>query len=410
MRSGLLHLVIPSEDPLGDTVRDRVANEWRVLLRLSEISREVCGLGASSKQQEDVILQRRLEYISHMPTKQLHTTQSCIGHSRAHATPQSKTVVLTTKTSYLSSAAAATALGDSREVDYGCAGTYSLKVRACSGSSGGALIARIHARRITYVTERSRPSRIHPRDWSNIRERWRTRCRVLSIVLRDWRQTRKKICERVFDSTRRTKSESTRPVGRRRQVFWNKCHLTSIFRRPENIIKDPRQRGPIFLTTAQGDVSTPRRCQSDWDELGAHIWQISCSDSHATVHESVVIHVCFTTRRGLTQLFTRHAICGIYTNASSHQQPLSSMRYGCHTWCRGRHVADTVQVFAIASVSHRYRQVDDYSPRMFCTSVRLETQTWQLCRKCYSRKPGQLKPWRMCLPVAVVEMKGQGGA
>jgi hypothetical protein len=196
MRSGLLHLVIPSEDPLGDTVRDRVANEWRVLLRLSEISREVCGLGASSKQQEDVILQRRLEYISHMPTKQLHTTQSCIGHSRAHATPQSKTVVLTTKTSYLSSAAAATALGDSREVDYGCAGTYSLKVRACSGSSGGALIPRIRARRITYVTERSRPSRIHPRDWSNIRERWRTRCRVLSIVLRDWRQTRKKICEK----------------------------------------------------------------------------------------------------------------------------------------------------------------------------------------------------------------------
>jgi siroheme synthase (precorrin-2 oxidase/ferrochelatase) len=46
----------------------------------------------------------------------------------------------------------------------------------------------------------------------------------------------------VFDSTRRTKSESTRSVGRRRQVFWNMCHLTSIFRRPENIKEVSRIR------------------------------------------------------------------------------------------------------------------------------------------------------------------------
>lgn len=77
---------IPAEDPFGNALRDRVANGWRVLQRLAKISCDVYKLDAKDmlksssdlawrfvnpsrfryevfKQREDLILQRRLEYI-----------------------------------------------------------------------------------------------------------------------------------------------------------------------------------------------------------------------------------------------------------------------------------------------------------------------------------------------------------
>lgn len=78
---------IPAEDPYGQVLRDRVANGWRVLRGLSRISEEVYELGSKDvlkstadfawkvvhpsrykfevfKQREDLILERRLQYIS----------------------------------------------------------------------------------------------------------------------------------------------------------------------------------------------------------------------------------------------------------------------------------------------------------------------------------------------------------
>jgi hypothetical protein len=84
---------IPAEDAFGDDLRERVANGWRVLRVLSNISRHACALNArdarkspadfankvfrpahfkleASKQTEDEILQKRLEYIAHLEPRQ----------------------------------------------------------------------------------------------------------------------------------------------------------------------------------------------------------------------------------------------------------------------------------------------------------------------------------------------------
>ncbi|PVH94781.1 hypothetical protein DM02DRAFT_180913 [Periconia macrospinosa] len=78
---------IPAEDPYGDELRGRIANGWRVLGQLSNISKHVYNLGAKDvlkstkdlawkavhpsrykyelvKQREDMILEKRLQYIS----------------------------------------------------------------------------------------------------------------------------------------------------------------------------------------------------------------------------------------------------------------------------------------------------------------------------------------------------------
>jgi hypothetical protein len=84
---------IPAEDAFGDALRERVANGWRVLRVLSNISRQECALNAKdtrkspsdlankvfrpahfklelSKQTEDVILQRRLDYVAQLEPRQ----------------------------------------------------------------------------------------------------------------------------------------------------------------------------------------------------------------------------------------------------------------------------------------------------------------------------------------------------
>ena len=82
---------IPAEDAYGDELRARIANGWRVLYRLSGVSKHVQSLGTQditkatnpfdlrlschsrkleqSRQQEDLILEQRLAYIESMPVQ-----------------------------------------------------------------------------------------------------------------------------------------------------------------------------------------------------------------------------------------------------------------------------------------------------------------------------------------------------